>query len=437
MQHDAQLDYYGARLATASSDRLIKVYDLHSQTGAAAAGGAITQDTACDPVWSADIAAYVPHAQGARTQGARVCERVCAYPLPPAPTPNHPRSNARGTTCRHEGPVWQVAWSHPRFGPLLASCGYDRRVAIHREMTPGAWARIFTFEGHASSGASAPRCTAHHHAPPPATGAAPVLCPRVCSELHRVGAARAGAAPRRRLQRWKSQHPQPQGYVPARTLRACSCAPDRSPRACVHVCACARVRVCACGRVRARAALGRRADDDSWAVATIPDCKSGVLAVSWAPALHIGSRGDAAPSSAAAPAAPSVRRIATAGADNQVRVYRSAEGGEWALEHELHGHSAWVRDVAWAPTSGMTDNLLASCSDDSSVAVWRQARAGEAWTHTKLPAFPAPVWKLSWSVTGNLLAVSCADNSVTLWKQALGGTFHQVSTVQDAAAAAT
>jgi protein transport protein SEC13 len=27
-QHDAQLDYYGRKLATCSSDRLIKVYDV-------------------------------------------------------------------------------------------------------------------------------------------------------------------------------------------------------------------------------------------------------------------------------------------------------------------------------------------------------------------------------------------------------------------------
>ena len=29
---------------------------------------------------------------------------------------------------RHEGPVWQVAWAHPKFGSILASCSYDRKV---------------------------------------------------------------------------------------------------------------------------------------------------------------------------------------------------------------------------------------------------------------------------------------------------------------------
>jgi protein transport protein SEC13 len=33
----------------------------------------------------------------------------------------------------HEGPVWQVAWAHPRFGNLLASGGYDGRIIVWKE----------------------------------------------------------------------------------------------------------------------------------------------------------------------------------------------------------------------------------------------------------------------------------------------------------------
>ena len=29
---------------------------------------------------------------------------------------------------RHKGPVWEVAWAHPKFGNILASCSYDRTV---------------------------------------------------------------------------------------------------------------------------------------------------------------------------------------------------------------------------------------------------------------------------------------------------------------------
>ncbi len=70
MVHDAQMDYYGTRLATCSSDRSVKIFDVRE-------GG--------HQVLSADI---------------------------------------RG----HEGPVWQLAWAHPKFGQILASCSYDRKV---------------------------------------------------------------------------------------------------------------------------------------------------------------------------------------------------------------------------------------------------------------------------------------------------------------------
>lgn len=56
--------------------------------------------------------------------------------------------------CRHEGPVWQVTWSHPRYGSLIASCGYDRRVVVSREVSPGVWVTVYKYEEHGSSGAS-------------------------------------------------------------------------------------------------------------------------------------------------------------------------------------------------------------------------------------------------------------------------------------------
>jgi len=48
----------------------------------------------------------------------------------------------------HEGPVWQVAWAHPKFGPILASCSYDRRVIIWREDRPNIWSKIYEYKDH-------------------------------------------------------------------------------------------------------------------------------------------------------------------------------------------------------------------------------------------------------------------------------------------------
>nr|XP_045240668.1 protein SEC13 homolog isoform X2 [Macaca fascicularis]XP_045240669.1 protein SEC13 homolog isoform X2 [Macaca fascicularis]XP_045240670.1 protein SEC13 homolog isoform X2 [Macaca fascicularis] len=91
MIHDAQMDYYGTRLATCSSDRSVKIFDVRN-------GGQIL---------IADL---------------------------------------RG----HEGPVWQVAWAHPMYGNILASCSYDRKVIIWREEN-GTWEKSHEHAGHDSS----------------------------------------------------------------------------------------------------------------------------------------------------------------------------------------------------------------------------------------------------------------------------------------------
>lgn len=83
MVHDVQFDYYGRRVASCSSDRTIKVFDV--------AGGQPTQ--------LADLVG-------------------------------------------HEGPVWAVAWGHPKFGTLLASCSYDHKVIIWKETQEGMWTQV-------------------------------------------------------------------------------------------------------------------------------------------------------------------------------------------------------------------------------------------------------------------------------------------------------
>ncbi|GIM16627.1 hypothetical protein Vretimale_19194 [Volvox reticuliferus] len=84
MVHDAQLDYYGRRLATCSSDRTVRVFDI-------------------------------------------VGDR------------HHHLAELRG----HEGPVWQVCWAHPKFGSILASCSFDHRVIIWKEGLGNQWQQAY------------------------------------------------------------------------------------------------------------------------------------------------------------------------------------------------------------------------------------------------------------------------------------------------------
>jgi len=83
--HDVAMDYYGKRLATCSSDRTIKLFSV----------GAQEQHTSS--------------------------------------------SSPLATLTGHEGPVWQVAWAHPKFGSILASCSYDRKVIIWKQGADNEW----------------------------------------------------------------------------------------------------------------------------------------------------------------------------------------------------------------------------------------------------------------------------------------------------------
>lgn len=47
--------------------------------------------------------------------------------------------------------MWQVAWAHPMYGSILASCSYDRKVIIWKEEN-GTWEKTHEHSGHDSSG---------------------------------------------------------------------------------------------------------------------------------------------------------------------------------------------------------------------------------------------------------------------------------------------
>lgn len=91
MIHDAQMDFYGIRLATCSSDRSVRIFDVRNGT----------QKLVAD-------------------------------------------------LREHEGPVWQVAWAHPMFGTILGSCSYDRKVIIWKEVG-GLYTKIYEYNNHDSS----------------------------------------------------------------------------------------------------------------------------------------------------------------------------------------------------------------------------------------------------------------------------------------------
>jgi protein transport protein SEC13 len=84
--HDAQLDYYGKRLATASSDKTIRIFELQGD-----------------------------------------------------------KQNLLALIKGHDGPVWSLSWAHPKWGCILASASYDGRIIIWKELQQGQFNKIFEF----------------------------------------------------------------------------------------------------------------------------------------------------------------------------------------------------------------------------------------------------------------------------------------------------
>ena len=232
-QHDAQFDYYAKRLATCSSDGTITVYDVNGS----------------EQRESAVLTGYV--------QTSSLTQLLCC---------------AGVTTCpccanrRHTGPVWEVAWAHPKFGAMIASCGYDRQVIVHKESAEHTWQPMHFHRDHESSGPSVCmpcaqlQCARGSRPYPHGAQSTPWLGPRTST---------AWCSPVRRQ------------------TGGCRCSPTKVRSAVQVVPACSAPMAGALGCNVLHAIVC--ADDNSWSVVPIMDSKYGCNSVAWAPYGHLGS----------------------------------------------------------------------------------------------------------------------------------------------------
>ncbi|KIM52349.1 hypothetical protein SCLCIDRAFT_18187 [Scleroderma citrinum Foug A] len=305
--HDAQLDYYGKRLATCSSDRTVKIFDIVNGS---------------------------------------------------------PSKSGGHTLKGHTGPVWQVAWAHPKFGNILASCSYDGKVFIWKDQAQGGgWTKIEEHTLHTASVNSiswAPHELGATLACASSDGKISVLTFKDDGKwsadifnAHAIGCNAVSWAPG--TQPGSLTHPQQPGtHPPTAFKRFVSAGCDNLVKIWCF-----------------------REDTQSWVEEeTLEGHTDWVRDVAWAPNIGL-------PRS----------YIATASQDKTVLI-RTKDSPT----------APWVK-TALDPSASTTSPSGATASGK----------------------FPDVVWRVSWSVAGNILAVSCGDGKVTLWKENVQGNWECVS----------
>ncbi|KAK1231927.1 GTPase-activating protein S13 [Marasmius sp. AFHP31] len=323
MIHDAQLDYYGKRLATCSSDRTVKVFDV------------VDGDS---------------------------------------------QKLAAGQTLKgHTGPVWQIAWGHPKFGQILASCSYDGKVLIWKEQPGQGWTKVREHALHTASVNSiswAPHELGPILACASSDGKISVLTFKDDGQWvadifngHAIGCNAVSWAPA--VQPGSLITPQQSQSQPIPGQPPAQSAPSAK-------------RFATAGCDNLVKIWGFREDSQSWVEEEILEGHADwVRDVAWAPNIGL-------PRS----------YIATASQDKTVLI--------------------WTKDT---PTGSWVKTTL----DPSSALTSPVPGAAAATTTSPAGKFPDVVWRVSWSLAGNLLAVSCGDGKVTLWKENLKGVWECVS----------
>ncbi|KAI5477056.1 vesicle budding-related protein, protein transporter SEC13 [Pseudohyphozyma bogoriensis] len=315
--HDAQLDYYGRRLATASSDRTIRIFEVEGESD---------------------------------------------YRL---------ADTLRG----HDGPIHALAWAHPSFGSILASCSFDGKVFIWKENEgpgngPKGWSRIKEHLLHNAS-VNAIAWAPHELGPI-------LACASSDGKVSVLTFNNDGT--------WDASlfHAHPLGatsvtWAPAVAVGSLTAAdgPDGGASGISQV---KRFATGGCdGLVRV---WGWKEDTKTWSPDPVQPVLEGhadwVRDVAWAPSVGVGRA-----------------YVASAGQDKTVYI--------------------WTQD---SPRSQWSKVALEPSTTSPAGA---GAPAGEG-------KFGDVVWRVSWSVSGNVLAVSSGDGKVSLWKENLQGKFEEVST---------
>jgi len=108
---------------------------------------------------------------------------------------------------------------------------------------------------------------------------------------------------------------------------------------------------------------------------------------------------------------PDGRRLATTSSDRTARIWAADSGSELSV---LRGHADWLRGVAWSPDG----RRLVTTSHDRTVRVWDADSGSEL---AVLYGHDDEVWDVAWSPDGPWLATASRDRTTRIWNTGNGG----------------
>ncbi|SCZ90100.1 BZ3500_MvSof-1268-A1-R1_Chr1-3g01776 [Microbotryum saponariae] len=313
--HDAQLDYYGRRLATGSSDRTIRLFEVEGDD----------------------------------------------------------RYRLVDTLRGHDGPIHALAWAHPSFGSILASCSFDGKVFVWKENDgpQKGWSKVKEHLLHTAS-VNAIAWAPHELGPilacASSDGKVSVLTfndngtwDASLFPAHALGVTSISWAP----------------AVGVGALTSVDGQQDGGPLAIQQV------KRFATGGCDALVKIWVWEEETkSWSPDPIQPILEGhvdwVRDVAWAPSVGVGRA-----------------YLASAGQDKTVYI--------------------WTQDSPRATWNKVALEPTPSAPTQAGAGAGGEGKFGEV------------VWRVSWSVSGNVLAVSSGDGKVSLWKENLKGKFEEVS----------
>ena len=254
----------------------------------------------------------------------------------------------------HDGPVWQVAWAHPKFGGYIASCSYDHRVLIWREVNKGQWQLEHEHRLHEAS-VNSLAWAPHEYGLVLACASSDNYISIVCKTNeswegqrffgHLVGCTAVSWAPPMPSQQAATNAPGVEGAAAAGGGGAAD-----SQGAQYH-------RLLASGGCDNAVHIWRWREDGSWQkVEELSEHKDWVRDVAFCPSLGL----------------PTLT-LASCSQDGTVRIWTSVSGGSWSSS-TLPSFNFPVWRLSWS----VTGSILAVACGDGGVYLWK-AVAGGQW----------------------------------------------------------